>query len=82
MNFETLTADVNKILNKYYISGRGDKSIDKVVPHHNRNNLTVERRWFVCQSRAASAPYQVESSGRIGQLMWDHETAWRAATGR
>lgn len=78
MNFDTLTADVDKIMGAHYTKGRGGKAINKVVLHHNGGNLTVEGCWSVWQSRPASAHYQVESSGRIGQLVWDKDTAWHA----
>lgn len=76
MDFERLNADVNKILNKHYTSGRGGKSINKVVVHYNAGNLTIEGCYSVWQTREASAHYQVESRGRIGQLVHDKDTAW------
>lgn len=78
MNFETLEADVNKIMGTHFTSGRSGKSIDKIVLHHNDGNLTVEGCYSVWQTRAASVHYQVESSGRIGQLVWDKDTARHA----
>ena len=78
MNFETLDADVNLILGKHYSKGRGGKSVDKVVVHYNAGNLTCEGCWSVWQTRKASAHYQVESGGRVGQLVWDRDTAWHA----
>ena len=78
MNFETLEADVNLILTKHYSEGREGKSVDKVVVHYNAGNLTVEGCFSVWQTREASAHYQVESNGRIGQLVWDSDTAWHA----
>ena len=78
MDFVNLKADVNKILNKHFTSGRGGKKIDKIVVHYNAGNLTVEGCYSVWQTRAASAHYQVEESGRIGQLVWDKDTAWHA----
>ena len=76
MNFENIEADVNLILNKHYSEGRGGKSIDKIVAHYNAGNLTCEGCYSVWQDRAASAHYQVESNGRVGQLVWDRDTAW------
>ena len=78
MDFANLKADVNKILNKHFTSGRGGKKIDKIVVHYNAGNLTVEGCYSVWQTRAASAHYQVEESGRIGQIVWDKDTAWHA----
>lgn len=77
-NFETLDADVNLILDKHYTSGRAGRSIDKIVLHHNAGNLTTKGCYDVWQTRQASAHYQVESSGTIGQLVWDSNTAWHA----
>lgn len=76
MNFETLEADVNLILDKHYTPGRGGKSVSFVGIHYNYGDLTVEDCYNVWQTREASAQYQVESSGRTGQLVWDKDTAW------
>lgn len=76
MNFETCEADVNLILTKHFTEGRGGKSIDKLVVHYNAGNLTCEGCYNVWQTREASAHYQVESNGRVGQLVWDRDTAW------
>ena len=78
MNYETLTADQNLIMNKHYTPGRGVHVIDKVVVHHNAGKLTTRGCWNVWQTRQASAHYQVEESGKIGQLVWDKDTAWHA----
>ena len=77
-NWENLEADVNKILSKHYSSGRSGAKVNKVIVHYNAGDLTVEGCYSVWQSRAASAHYQVEFSGRIGQLVWDKDTAWHA----
>lgn len=78
MNFEKLEADVNMILNKHFTKGRGGHKIDKVVLHHNAGNLGIEGCYNVWQTRQASAHYQVQSDGKIGQLVWDSNTAWHA----
>lgn len=70
------TADVDKIMNKHFTSGRAGSKIQHIVIHYNAGDLTVEGCWSVWQTREASAHYQVESSGRIGQLVWDRDTAW------
>ena len=49
-----------------------------MIIHHNAGNLTIKGCWDVWQTRPASAHYQVETSGRIGQLVWDRDTAWHA----
>ena len=79
MDWINLKADVNKILTKHFTAGRGGKKIDKIVVHYNAGNLTVEGCYSVWQTRQASAHYQVEESGRIGQLVWDKDTAWHAS---
>ena len=75
-SWENLEADVNMIMNKHFTSGRGGHSIEAIVLHHNAGNLTVEGCYQTWQTRQCSEHYQVESSGRIGQLVWDKDTAW------
>lgn len=77
-NWDTLDADVNLILSVHYTEGRSGKNVDKVIVHYNAGNLTCEGCYSVWQTREASAHYQVESNGRIGQLVWDRDTAWHA----
>lgn len=79
MDYENLNADVNDILDKHFTSGRGGNNIQYVVIHYNDGDLTTEGCYSVWQTREASAHYQVESSGRIGQLVWDRNTAWHAS---
>lgn len=76
MDWNTLTADVTKIVPVHYTSGRGGNQIGFVGIHYNAGNLTVEQCYNVWLTREASAHYQVESRGRIGQLIWDGDTAW------
>ena len=76
MDWNTLTADVTKIVPVHYTSGRGGNQIRFVGIHYNAGNLTVEQCYNVWLTREASAHYQVESRGRIGQLIWDGDTAW------
>lgn len=76
-NWDKLEADENLILDKHYTPGRAGK-INKVVIHHNAGNLTIRGCYNVWQDREASAHYQVQSDGRIGQLVWDRDTAWHA----
>ncbi|MFL0579172.1 N-acetylmuramoyl-L-alanine amidase [Dietzia sp. 179-F 9C3 NHS] len=80
-SWATLDADVVKLVGAHrYTAGRAGASISEVVVHHNAGINTVESVWELWQySRAASAHYQVESGGRIGQLVWDRDTAWHAA---
>ncbi len=77
-NWNTLEADVDLIMNKHYTAGRGGRRIDKVIIHHNAGNLTIRGCYDVWQNRQASAHYQVQSDGKIGQLVWDRDTAWHA----
>ena len=79
MNFETLQADQNLIMNKHYTKGRGGHRIDKILVHHNSGRLTTRGCWDTWQTRKASAHYQVEESGKIGRLVWDKDTAWHAS---
>lgn len=75
----TLEPDVFRLMNKHYTRGRGGHKIDMVVIHHNAGVLSIDQIWQVWQTRQASAAYQVESGGRIGQLVYDRDTAWHAA---
>ena len=76
MDFENLNADVNMFLDKHYTSGRGGKNVGFVGIHYNAGDLTVGGCYSVWQTREASAHYQVESGGTIGQLVHDWDTAW------
>lgn len=78
MNFEKLQADQNLIMNRHYTPGRGGHKIEKIVLHHNGGNLSIKGCWDVWQTREASAHYQVDINGQIGQLVWDRDTAWHA----
>ena len=77
-SWENLDADVVKLLSVHFTKGRSGRSINKVIVHYNAGNLTVEGCWSVWQNREASAHYQVEDGGRIGQLVYDGDTAWHA----
>ena len=78
-DWHKLDADVVKLMNKHFTTGRSGHKIDMVVIHHNAGILSIDQIWDVWQTRQASAHYQVESGGRIGQLVWDGNTAWHAA---
>ena len=77
-DWEALEADVVKLLNVHYTSGRSGRDVDFVVVHYNAGNLTIGGCWSVWQTREASAHYQVEDDGTIGQLVYDSNTAWHA----
>ena len=76
MDFDNLIADTEDILAVHYSEGRQGHTIDKVIVHYNDGNLSVDDCYRVWQYRPASAHYQVEESGRIGQLVWDANTSW------
>lgn len=78
-DWNTLEPDRVKLLNKHFTRGRGGHKIDMVVIHHNAGVLSIDQIWQVWQDRAASAHYQVTTTGEIGQLVWDRDTAWHAA---
>lgn len=78
-NWAELEPDVYRLMNKHYTPGRGGRTIKYIVRHHNAGILTVEDCWNTWQTRQASAHYQVEKGGRIGQLVNDWDTAWHAA---
>lgn len=71
-----LQADENRIMNKHYTKGRGGYKIEFVVVHHNGSNLSIAQIYNVWQTRPASAHYQVDQNGLVGQLVWDSNTAW------
>ena len=77
-NWNTLEADVDLIMNTHYTPGRNGRQIDKVIIHHNAGNLTIRGCYDVWQTCPASAHYQVQTDGTIGQLVWDRDTAWQA----
>ena len=77
-NWARCEADVNLLMNKHYTKGRAGKNITKIVVHHNAGSLSVKECWDTWQKRQASAHYQVEADGTIGQLVWDRDTAWHA----
>lgn len=78
-DWEALEPDKYVLMNKHYTPGR-NKDIDRVVIHHNAGvNLTTDDCWNLWQTREASAHYQVEPDGVIGQLVNDWDTAWHAA---
>lgn len=76
MDWNNVKADEEAILDTHYTQGRNGHDIDKIVIHHNAGNLSIEDCYRVWESREASAHYQVQSDGRVGQLVWDTDTAW------
>lgn len=78
MDFAGLHADRNRILTKHFTPGRSGRSIDSVVLHYNGGDLPIDGCYDTWQTRPASAHYQVQSDGLVGQLVWDGNTAWHA----
>lgn len=73
-----LQPDEYMILATHFTRGRDGKNINKVVVHYNAGDLSISGCYNVWQDRPASAHYQVDSNGRIGQLVNDWDTAWHA----
>lgn len=80
-NWSTLEADIDMILGVHFTPGRAGSTISEIVLHHNAGDLSVQGCYDTWQSRKASAHYQVQSDGVIGQLVWDRDTAWHAGNG-
>lgn len=78
MDFAGLHADVNRILTKHFTPGRNGRPISLVVLHYNDGDLSIDGCYDTWQTRPASAHYQVQSDGLVGQLVWDGNTAWHA----
>lgn len=79
-NWERLEADENYWMTKHYTPGRDGHQIRGIVLHHNAANLSLRGCWDTWQVRPASAHYQVDIKGRIGQYVRDHDTAWASET--
>ena len=78
MDWVGIHADKSVWMNKHYTPGRQGR-IDKIVIHHNAGvRMSTEDCWHTWQTRKASAHYQVEADGTIGQLVHDWDTAWHA----
>lgn len=76
-DWNNLIADKQRFIRKHYTAGRRAR-IRAIVLHHNAGNLTTEGCYSAWQTRKASAHYQVEADGTIGQLVHDRDTAWHA----
>ena len=78
MDFQTLEPDLYCLMNKHYTPGRPGP-IKYLVIHHNAGvGLSTADCYRIWQDREASAHYQVEVDGTIGQLVNDWDTAWHA----
>lgn len=81
-DWNNLVADENYWMAKHYTQGRRGKQIRAIALHHNAANLSLRGCWSVWQTRLASAHYQVDINGRIGQYVRDCDTAWAVGGGR
>lgn len=82
MAFDYFTVQPHKVklLNKHFTKGRGGAKIQFITRHHNAGITTTEGSWNTWQTRQASAHYQIETDGTVGQLVWDQNTAWANAS--
>lgn len=78
MDWDNVIADERCILPVHRTLGRGGNAIDRIVIHYNDGDLSIAGAFNVWLTRVASAHYQVDSAGRIGQVVWDKDTAWHA----
>lgn len=77
MDWKNLVADKNLWLPAWCFTPGRTAKIDRIVIHHNAGDLTTEGCYRVWTGgREASAHYQVEADGTIGQLVHDRDTAW------
>ncbi|HPZ50981.1 MAG TPA: N-acetylmuramoyl-L-alanine amidase [Propionibacteriaceae bacterium] len=75
-DYATVTADYTRLMTKHFTKGRGASKIRFITRHHNAGISTTDQTWQTWQRREASAHYQIEVSGRVGQLVYDADTAW------
>lgn len=80
-DWASVEPDVYALVGSHRFTKGRARPIDRIIIHHNAaNNWSTEQvRDLWNNSREASAHYQVESSGRIGQIVNDFDTAWHAA---
>ena len=80
-DWESLAPDKYTLVGPHRFTKGRPRPIDRVVIHHNAaNNWSSEQvRDLWNNSREASAHYQVEANGTIGQLVNDSDVAWHAA---
>ena len=80
-NWNTLEPDKYALVGSHRFTKGRSRKIDRVVIHHNAAvNWSTERvRDLWNNERQASAHYQVEANGTIGQIVNDSDTAWHAA---
>lgn len=80
-SWDELEPDKYALVGSHRITYSRSRAIDRIVIHHNAGvRMTTEAvRDLWNNERAASAHYQVEADGTIGQLVNDWDTAWHAA---
>ena len=76
-NWNTLQPDKYCLVGGHRHTKGRSRSIDRIIIHHNAGvrNSTEYLRDMWNTSREASAHYQVEADGTIGQLVNDWDTA-------
>lgn len=80
MDYLNVIADKKRLLTNHYTPGRGGAKIEFITRHHNAGvRMTTEDCWLTWQTREASAHYQVEVDGTVGQIVNDWDTAWANA---
>lgn len=67
------------ILTKSYTAGRAGHKIEAIYRHHMAGNLNLQQCVNLWNNSGTSAHYTVNSTGGIGQAVYDSNTAW--ATG-
>lgn len=77
-DWNNLVADETHWMTKHYTAGRRGDCVRAVVLHHNAANLSLRGCWETWQTRRASAHYQVDIAGRVGQYVHDQDSAWHA----
>lgn len=80
-NWENLEPDKYTLVGPHRFTKGRARPVDRIIIHHNAGvRLSSEQvRDLWDNSREASAHYQVEADGTIGQLVNDWDTAWHAA---
>lgn len=75
-DWKKLLPDKTVLVPVHYTKGRSGHKVVGVGVHYNAGDLTTEDCKRIWLTRPASAHYQVEDDGLIGQLVYDSNTAW------
>lgn len=78
LNYYTVEPDAT-LLTKSFTPGRAGKTINCIYRHHMAGNLNLQQCVNLWNTSGTSAHYTVNSTGGVGQAVWDSNTAW--ATG-